>query len=382
MAGKARVHELAKELGVTSKEVLARLNEQGEFVKSASSTVEAPVARRLRESFGGPKPAAREGQDAPATVQPSSRPRPSSRPAPKPAAPPVVQETAPPRSARGTCSRPRRHRRPRRRAAPAAARGRCRRPLRRASAGPRPDPGSASGPDPRGAPKPAARTPRVGNNPFSSQQPVERPAPRPQGPAPAAPVPAVRVPAAAPGPAPPPATCRPVRTARGRAPAADPVRAVDLGPAPAAVAPEQVAGGRPGGGGGGNYRGGGAGGPGGGGGGAPAGGVQVVSAAVPVAAVAVAVPVSAAARQVPSVVPAAQPKRGRKSKRAKRAEYENMQAPVVGGVRLPHGNGETIRLARGASLVGLRREDRRQPGRAGAGAVQPRRDGHRHPVGR
>ncbi|REZ34545.1 hypothetical protein DSL40_11135, partial [Mycobacterium tuberculosis] len=40
-AGKARVHELAKELGVTSKEVLARLSEQGEFVKSASSTVEA-----------------------------------------------------------------------------------------------------------------------------------------------------------------------------------------------------------------------------------------------------------------------------------------------------------------------------------------------------
>ncbi len=28
-----------------------------------------------------------------------------------------------------------------------------------------------------------------------------------------------------------------------------------------------------------------------------------------------------------------------------------MQAPVVGGVRLPHGNGETIRLARGASLM-------------------------------
>ena len=27
-----------------------------------------------------------------------------------------------------------------------------------------------------------------------------------------------------------------------------------------------------------------------------------------------------------------------------------MQAPVVGGVRLPHGNGETVRLARGASL--------------------------------
>ena len=31
MGGKARVHELAKELGVTAKEVLARLSEQGEF---------------------------------------------------------------------------------------------------------------------------------------------------------------------------------------------------------------------------------------------------------------------------------------------------------------------------------------------------------------
>ncbi|MPZ85101.1 MAG: hypothetical protein GEV28_33830, partial [Actinophytocola sp.] len=63
MAGKARVHELAKELGVTSKEVLAKLKEQGEFVKSASSTVEAPVARRLRDAYptsggskGGPRP--------------------------------------------------------------------------------------------------------------------------------------------------------------------------------------------------------------------------------------------------------------------------------------------------------------------------------------
>lgn len=51
MAGKARVHELAKELGVTSKDVLAKLKDLGEFVKSASSTVEAPVARRLRDSF-------------------------------------------------------------------------------------------------------------------------------------------------------------------------------------------------------------------------------------------------------------------------------------------------------------------------------------------
>ena len=51
MAGKARVHELAKELGVDSKTVLAWLKDNGEFVKSASSTVEAPVARKLREAF-------------------------------------------------------------------------------------------------------------------------------------------------------------------------------------------------------------------------------------------------------------------------------------------------------------------------------------------
>ena len=66
MPGKARVHELAKEFGVDSKTVLAKLKEQGEFVKSASSTVEAPVARRLREALGSetgngtaaPRPAA------------------------------------------------------------------------------------------------------------------------------------------------------------------------------------------------------------------------------------------------------------------------------------------------------------------------------------
>ncbi|WP_231750938.1 translation initiation factor IF-2 N-terminal domain-containing protein, partial [Mycobacterium sp. NAZ190054] len=95
MAGKARVHELAKELGVTSKEVLARLSEQGEFVKSASSTVEAPVARRLRESFGGSKPdksavAAGGNGSSGAGAKPAA---PANRPAPKPG-PPGVQQPA------------------------------------------------------------------------------------------------------------------------------------------------------------------------------------------------------------------------------------------------------------------------------------------------
>jgi hypothetical protein len=51
--GKARVHELAKELGVTSREILAACSSYGEFVKSASSTLEAPLARRLRADLGG-----------------------------------------------------------------------------------------------------------------------------------------------------------------------------------------------------------------------------------------------------------------------------------------------------------------------------------------
>ena len=37
---KTRVHELAKEFGVESKFVLEKLKEMGEFVKSASSTVD------------------------------------------------------------------------------------------------------------------------------------------------------------------------------------------------------------------------------------------------------------------------------------------------------------------------------------------------------
>ncbi|WP_074361863.1 translation initiation factor IF-2, partial [Mycobacteroides abscessus] len=164
-------------------------------------------------------------------------------------------------------------------------------------------------------------------NPFSSAQPAERPAPRPQAPRPGAPRPGGASPSNMP-PRPSPGSMGPRPPRPGG------------GPRPGGA-------GRPGGGGGGNYRGGGtgtgapAGGPpgagggfrgrpgGGGGGGRPG---QRGGAA------------GAFGR------PGGAPKRGRKSKRAKRAEYENMQAPVVGGVRLPHGNGEVIRLARGASL--------------------------------
>ena len=45
------------------------------------------------------------------------------------------------------------------------------------------------------------------------------------------------------------------------------------------------------------------------------------------------------------------PVRGRKSKRAKRQEFEQMQAPSLGGVQVPRGNGKTtIRLRHGSSI--------------------------------
>jgi hypothetical protein len=49
---KQRVHEVAKQLGVPVEEVLVRLSELGEFVKSASSTLEEPVTRRLYQLYG------------------------------------------------------------------------------------------------------------------------------------------------------------------------------------------------------------------------------------------------------------------------------------------------------------------------------------------
>ena len=322
MAGKARVHELAKELGVTSKEVLARLSEQGEFVKSASSTVEAPVARRLREAFGGGK-AKQAGNGA--VVKKSAAGAPAkattAKAAATPAAAPPAAPVAPP-------------------AAPAAP---IPEPPRPAAAAPAPSPvappGPAGSPRPGPAPKPAARTPRVGNNPFSSAQPIDRPIPRPQAPRPGAPRPGGTRPGVSPGNMPP----RPGGGAPGRAPRPGAARTGPGGRGPGGPA----GGGRPGGGGGGgggggNYRGGG---PGGGGpGGAPAstgfrgrpgGGGR---------------PGQRGGAAGAFGRPGGAPKRGRKSKRQKRQEYDSMQAPVVGGVRLPHGNGETIRLARGASL--------------------------------
>ena len=48
---KVRVSALAKELGTDSKTLIAHLNSIGEYVKTASSTIEAPVVRKATETF-------------------------------------------------------------------------------------------------------------------------------------------------------------------------------------------------------------------------------------------------------------------------------------------------------------------------------------------
>ncbi|MCX3062862.1 translation initiation factor IF-2 N-terminal domain-containing protein, partial [Streptomyces beihaiensis] len=87
---KVRVYELAKEFGVESKVVMAKLQELGEFVRSASSTIEAPVVRKLTDALqqgnGGAKPAKKAAPGNPAPARPAA-PKPSPAQAAKPAAP-------------------------------------------------------------------------------------------------------------------------------------------------------------------------------------------------------------------------------------------------------------------------------------------------------
>src|SRR5215813_1213619 len=75
IVAKVRVYELAKEFGVESKAVMAELEKMGEFVRSASSTIEAPVVRRLKESFAGDSAkSGRQGGQRPADTRPASQP--------------------------------------------------------------------------------------------------------------------------------------------------------------------------------------------------------------------------------------------------------------------------------------------------------------------
>ncbi|TQF05342.1 translation initiation factor IF-2 [Kitasatospora acidiphila] len=448
---KVRVYELAKELGLESKAVMAKLTELGEFVRSASSTIEAPVVRKLTDALGATPPsgggsAAKPGPRKPAAPTPAggagaAAPKPGAptpTPGPRPAATPGPRPTpaaAPAAAPAPAASGPRPGApapgpRPARPAAPAAPAAEFSSPAPAGEAPARPAPaprpsGSAAG----GArPGPRQPGPRPGNNPFTSGSatgmarpgdrrpaapgerprpggdrprpagapgagaprpggPGERPrpggqgerprpggdrprpggpgagAPRPGGPGagaprsdmprPAGPRPGAPSPSGMPRPNP---GMMPQRPGPGAGPRPGPGGRGPGGPGGRPGGPGAGGGARPGfagrpagpgsrpaggGGFGGPRPGGGAGGGGGFGGPRPGGfGGR---------------PGGPGARGGTQGAfgrgPGGRPARGRKSKRAKRQEYEAMQAPSVGGVMLPRGNGQTVRLSRGASLM-------------------------------
>ena len=391
---KVRVYELAKEFGVESKAVMAKLQEMGEFVRSASSTIEAPVVRRLKEAFEAQAPkqgqakkapdrpqpdtvtlAGAEGQNGsrkapvgPASVDGAAAPAPSASPAPP--APAPAEPAGQPGPAGGT---PAPTQEPATPATPAPvpasfsdAPASPRTPAE-PRPGPRPGPGGppatpgparrgpardrrrapARGPatTPTAPPRPAWGSPRVGRAPARRVRPHLAAVPHPAGPAalgllvprPAVPPRLTCSGPAVPGPVAPGRAQAACRHGRGPAVAVPAVRAVPaaavvpavraLARAPAepvaAVAPAP-AGPR--------------GGPGGprpgvgGGGGRPGGGR------------------GRSGTQGAFGRPGGRPSRGRKSRKQRRQEFDNMQAPSIGGVQIPRGNGQVIRLSRGASL--------------------------------
>ncbi len=380
---KPRVHEIAAEMGVESKVALATLQEMGEFVKTASSSVEPPVARRLRDELkrradqGGAESAAEAPKPAAAAAPAAPKPA-SASGAPKPGAPkPAARSAAPkPGAAKTGAAKPGAAKSGAGKAAPAAQsraqsapkpasnkppEAAAPKPAARSAVAPTPTPktgeaqakpaqGSAK-PGQSPAPKPGAaapkpggadgnniprpRGPRPGNNPYASAQgmgarprPGNNPfspkqgqggAPRPGGPRPGAPKPG---------------------SVGGRGPAG-PARPGQPRVLPG-ERPQNAGGGRgrPGGAGGGGRPGGAGGGGGGfgaprpgGGGGRPGPGGRGRGGTA-----------GAFGR-------GGGKSKARKSKRTKRAEFEMREAPSIGGVKVPRGNGETrIRLRRGASI--------------------------------
>ncbi len=92
-----RVHELAKELGVSSKEILTSLEELGVGGRTASSSVPEEALPRLRATGGKTKPGVKVKR---AAVEPAPKPRRKAQPAPEaasaettPSAPPAAAES-------------------------------------------------------------------------------------------------------------------------------------------------------------------------------------------------------------------------------------------------------------------------------------------------
>jgi translation initiation factor IF-2 len=313
---KVRVHELAKQLGMESKEVLAKLQEMGEFVRSASSTVEAPVVRKLVALYPDAKPAEEKKPVKKAAAKKAAAKKSvdvdpalaaelaaelgvdldaikaqraaAAIPTPPPSDVPVIEEN----SAEEI------------------------KPVPRPGNNPFSTTSSTGGAVPR--------PPRPGNNPFSTGGSVPRPPARPQGSSGSG--------APRPGMAGPrPGSVRPGFAARPSSPrpSGAPGSPSQYPPRTGSGAPTT----------GGNYR------P-----GAPSAGATPGRA-----------PSGAPGRGGPGRGGAAgafgknaskSSKRKPKSRKALRDEFDNMQAPKLGGAVVPHGDGKTqVRMRRGSSLA-------------------------------
>jgi len=306
---KVRVHELAKQLGMESKVVLAKLQEMGEFVRSASSTVEAPVVRKLIEMYPDAKPVEEKKPVKKAAAKKAAA-KPKGEVSAEQAAELAAElgvdiEALKLEQAKAIANKEE-----------AAKNEAVERAAENATtptpSAPRPgnNPFSTGGAVPR--------PPRPGNNPFSTGGAVPRPPQRPQGTGAPRPGMAGSRPgsvrpgfAARPGAprtgAPSTGTGFPPRT--GGAPSSSPYKSNTPGTGGATTGgPQRPGGGRP------PQRGG-------------AGGAFGKNASK-------------------------KSSRKQKSRKALRDEFDNMQAPQLGGAVVPHGDGKTpIRMRRGASLA-------------------------------
>ena len=333
---KVRVYELAKELGLESKVLLTKIQDLGEFVKSASSTLEPPVVRKMRELYPSVNPPADE---APAKKAPAKKA------AAKKAAPKVetveevLADLPPDFQLPASLNIPT----PLASSTPATPTTDAADHARPASA---PPVGMPQMPRP---PAPRPGTSRPGNNPFSSAprtpgapgsdtgrppRPAARPGNNPYGssatrpplrPGPGAPIrPGAPGAPGSSGMRPPMGTRPPSQSGYGSPSSSRPGGSAGGGGytsstgAPNRSGAPTTAGGP------------GAGRPGGGPGAGRPGG-----------------PGRPGGKK-------SGPRQGQKSKKARREEIDNLRAPSLGGAVVPHGDGSTpVKLRRGASLADL-----------------------------
>jgi translation initiation factor IF-2 len=312
---KVRVHELAKQLGMESKEVLAKLQEMGEFVRSASSTVEAPVVRKLIALYPDAKPAEEKKPVKKAAAKKSAAKKTAE------VDPALAAELAAELGVDLDALKASRAAAAEAAAAPAPQVSDESAPATDAA---KPAPRPGNNPFSTGGAVP--RPPRPGNNPFSTGGAVPRPPARPQGsqgsgapgrpgmsgPRPGSVRPGFAARPSSPRPAGAPGSQFPPRTGTGAPSSSGPYRSSGPGSAGAAGTPGRAPSGAPG-----------RGGPGRGG-----------------AAGAFGKNASKSSKRKP------------KSRKALRDEFDNMQAPKLGGAVIPHGDGKTqIRMRRGSSLA-------------------------------